>query len=64
MQTTTQDAERKFRLNVRLGNKKVRTKLEYTMEQAEEIDGLVTESARQALECDEVIPLRDRSKSK
>lgn len=61
---TIQDSERKIRLNVRLGNKKVRTKFEYTMEQAEEIDDLVTESARQAMECDEIVPVRDRAKSK
>ena len=64
MQTTTQDTERKFRFTIHLGDKKVRTKLEYTMEQAEEINDLVTESARQALDYDEIVPLRERTKSK
>ena len=59
MQTTRQDTERKFRFTIHLGDKKVRTKLEYTMEQAEEINDLVTESARQALDYDEIVPLRE-----
>lgn len=61
---TAQDTERKFRFTMHLGDKKVRTKLEYTMEQAEEINDLVTESARQALDYCEIEPLRDRSKTK
>lgn len=63
MQTTTENAERKFRFTIHLGDKKVRTKLEYTMEQAEEINDLVTESARQALDYDEIVPLRKSVRS-
>lgn len=61
---TAQDTERKFRFTIRLGDKKVRTKLEYTMEQAEEINDLVNESARQALDYDDIVPLREGSRSK
>ena len=58
---TAHDTERKFRFTLHPGEKKVRTKLEYTMAQAEEVNDSVTESARQALDYDDIVPLRNRS---
>lgn len=55
---TAHDTVRKFRFTLRLGDKKVRTELEYTMAQAEEINDSATESARQALDYDDIVPLR------
>ena len=61
---TAHDTERKFRFTIHPSDKKVRTKLEHTMAQAEEINDSVTESARQALDYDDIVPLRNRSKTK
>lgn len=58
---TAHDTERKFRFTIHLGDKKARTKLEYAMAQAEEINDSVTESARQARDCDDTVPVRNRS---
>lgn len=60
---TAHDTEREFRFTLHPGDKKVRTKLEYAMAQAEEVNDSVTESARQALDYDDTVPLRDRSKT-
>ena len=59
----TKDAEHRFHVNIRMGDKRVRTKHTYTREQAEEIGQLVTESAREALGGDEIAPVSDADRT-
>ena len=53
---TTDDAERKYHVQIPMGHERVRTRLTYTREQAKEINDLVVKSAKLALEYDEIIP--------
>ena len=52
----TQDTERRYHVQIPMGHERVRTRLKYTREQAKEINDLVVQSAKLALEYDEIIP--------
>lgn len=52
-----QDTPTLYRMNVQLGDKRIRSEHSYTWEQMQEVSELVLTSAQEAIGCDTIVPI-------